>query len=90
MLNNFDINKQIVIQCDSFKDALGCYLLQDGNPVAYASKSLTETENNYSYIKKELFFITFLFSKFYNHVYGNKIVINNDYLPLVSLIKKNL
>lgn len=88
MLNNFDINKQIVLQCDSSKDALGCCLLQDSKPVAYASRSLTETETNYAQIEKELLSITFSLSKFHNYVYGQDIIINNDHLPLVSLVKK--
>lgn len=88
MLNNFDVNKQIVIQCNSSKDVLGCCLLQDGNLVAYASRCLRGIESNYAQIEKEILFITFLLSKFHNYVYGKKIVINNNHLPLVSLVKK--
>lgn len=65
-----------------------CCLLQDCKPVAYASRSLTETETNYAQIEKELLSITFALSKFHNYLYGQNIIINNDHLPLVSLIKK--
>lgn len=65
MLNNFDIKKQIVLQCDSSKDALGSCLLQDCKLI-YAPRSLTETETNCAQIEKELFSITFALSKFHN------------------------
>lgn len=88
LLNNFDTSKQIVMQCNSSKSALGCCLLQDGNPVAYASRSLTETKCYYAQMEKELLSITYSLSKYHNYVYGNKIIIHNDHLLLVSLIKK--
>jgi len=68
MLNNFDINKQIVFQCDSYKDTLGCCLLQCCKPVAYVSRPLTKTETNYAQIKKEILSITFELSSFHNYV----------------------
>lgn len=52
VLNNFDPNKQITVQCDSSHNALGCCLLQDNKPVAFASRSLTFTETNYAQIEK--------------------------------------
>lgn len=85
ILNNFDINKQIVLQCDSSQNALGCCLLQDNKPVAFASKPLTSTESKYAQIEKELLSVTFALSKFHNYIYGSKIIVNNDHLPLVSL-----
>jgi len=54
ILNNFDINKQLVLQCDSSQNALRCCLLQDSKPVAFASRSFTSTESNYAQIEKEL------------------------------------
>ncbi|CAI6370293.1 unnamed protein product [Macrosiphum euphorbiae] len=88
ILNNFDINKPIVLQCDSSQNALGCCLLQDSKPVAFASRSLTSTESNYAQIEKELLSVTFSLSKFHNYIYGSKIIVKNDHLPLVSLMKK--
>ena len=41
---NFDSKKQIILQCDSSKNGLGCYLLQDGHPVGFASRTLSEEE----------------------------------------------
>ena len=39
----FDPNKEFVIQVDASSRGLGAALLQDGRPIAFASKSLTPT-----------------------------------------------
>lgn len=52
VLGIFDSNKPITIQADNSKDGLGC-LLQNGQPVAFSSRSLTEAEKNYAQIEKE-------------------------------------
>ncbi|KFM67452.1 hypothetical protein X975_07080, partial [Stegodyphus mimosarum] len=38
----FNSSKPIVIQADSSKDGLGCCMLQDGSPAAYAYLQQTE------------------------------------------------
>ena len=35
------------LQCDASQRGLGACLLQDGQPVAYASRAMTETESRY-------------------------------------------
>lgn len=52
VLKIFDGNKESVLQCDASKDGLGYCLLQEGKPVVYGSKSLTETQKNYGQIEK--------------------------------------
>lgn len=59
VLRYFDVNKRINLQVDTSKDGLGAVLLQNGHPVAYASRALTETECNYPQIDKELLAMVF-------------------------------
>ena len=59
VLAYFDPDKLVTIQSDASKFGLGSTLMQDGKPIAYASKSLTQTEINYSQIEKELLAILF-------------------------------
>ena len=40
--------KDVTIQCDASHRGLGAALLQGGQPVAYASRALTDTEVNYA------------------------------------------
>ena len=53
-LVNFDRNKETTIQVDASSRGLGSVLLQDNKTVAFASKSLTETEYRYANRKKKL------------------------------------
>ena len=54
VLQFFDPSKPATIQTDASSTGLGSCLLQDGRPIAYASRSLTEAETRYAQIEKEL------------------------------------
>jgi hypothetical protein len=83
--------KDIIIQTDASKYALGCCMMQENQPVAYASKSLSDAELRYSQIEKEFLSILFSCKKFHNYIYGkNEITIQTDHLPLISVMKKEL
>ena len=43
-LQYFDVRKPVTVQVDASKKGLGAALLQEGCPVAFASKALTPTE----------------------------------------------
>ena len=55
----FNQDKNQVIQSDVSKKGLGAVLLQDGQPVIDASQTLTETEQQYSNIERELLAVVF-------------------------------
>ena len=40
VLRYYDVNKPITVQCDASQSGLGAVLLQDGQPVCYASRAL--------------------------------------------------
>ena len=70
-----------------------CYtdvLLQDGRPIAYASRSLTDTESNYSNIEREMLGIVFGLERFHHYVFGPQVVVKSDHKPLESITKKNI
>ena len=48
VLTYFDKNKDHINQTDALKTGLGAVLLQDGQPVVYVSRALTDTECRYS------------------------------------------
>ncbi|GBL84994.1 Retrovirus-related Pol polyprotein from transposon 17.6 [Araneus ventricosus] len=84
VLKVFNDSLPITIQCDSSKDGLGAYLLQEGHPVSFASRSLTDCEKNYAQIEKELLAIVFSFEKYHNLV----LLIESDHQPLTSIVQK--
>ena len=69
---------------------LGACLMQDGHPVAYASRSLTPTEVQYAQIEKELLAIVFAMEKFETYLYGRKVLVESDHKPLEAIFKKSL
>lgn len=86
----FDIEKELVIQCDASQNGLGCCLLQEGKPISFASRSLTKTEQNYSQIEKEMLAILFACTKFKFYTYGRRVKVVSDHKPLLSIIKKDI
>ena len=44
VLRYFDVSKEVTIECDRSDVGLGAILTQDGQPVVYASRALTQTE----------------------------------------------
>ena len=58
-------------------------LLQDGQPVCFASCALTDTESRYAQIEKELLAITWASGKFDQDLYGrDKGTVETDHEPL--------
>lgn len=90
VLKVFNSSKEAIIQCDSSKDGLGACLIQEGHPVSYASRSLTETEQNYAQIEKEMLAMVFAVQKYHNFVYGKKFLIQTDHKPLTNIVTKPL
>lgn len=64
--------------------------MQEGQPVTYASKSLTKAEQNYSQIAKELLAQVFGMEHNQQYVYGRKVTLWTDHKPLEIIAKKPL
>ncbi len=90
VLQYFDPESPTVLQCDASMKGLGACLMQNGHPIAYASRSLTATEENYAQIEKEMLAIVFGMEKFSTYVYGRSIMVESDHKPLESIFKKSL
>ena len=90
VLQFFDNHKPLMIQCDASEKGLGAALLQDGKPVAFASRALTDTETRYAQIEKELLAIVFSVEKFDQFTFGRTVHVQSDHKPLESILKKPL
>ena len=64
-LKYFDPSTDIKIQCDASDYGLGAVLLQEDQPVQYASRTLNSTEKKYAPIEKEALGILFAVQKFH-------------------------
>ena len=67
-LSHFDVTKPTVVQVDVSKIAIGAALTQDGKPIAFASKALTDTEQRYANIEWELLAVVFGCERFHTYV----------------------
>ena len=91
VLRYYDVNEPVSIQCDASEVGLGATLLQNGQPVAYASRALTTTERSYAQIEKECLAIIFACESFDLYVYGReKVFVESDHKPLEVIFKKSL
>lgn len=90
VLGYFDPKQTLTIECDAAKHGLGACLMQNGRPIAYASKSLTKSEINYAVIEKECLAMLFAFKRFHQYTYGNKVLVRTDHKPLEAIMKKPL
>ncbi|UYV72155.1 K02A2.6-like [Cordylochernes scorpioides] len=70
VLKYFDPSLPVTIQSDASDKGLGAVLLQEEQPVAYASKALTNTETRYAQIEKECLSIVFACEHFYQYIAG--------------------
>ena len=83
VLAYYDVTKPVTIQADKSQSGLGACLLQDGNPIAYASRSMTSAEKNYAQIEKEMLAISLATKKFHQYIYGKpSIHVQTDHKPL--------
>jgi RNase H-like domain found in reverse transcriptase/Reverse transcriptase (RNA-dependent DNA polymerase)/Integrase zinc binding domain len=90
VLAYFNSKKPLVLQVDASKDGIGACLLQEGHPIAFASRSMNDAEVGYAQIEKELNAIVFGTTKFHYYVYGRKVQVQSDHKPLESIMKKQV
>ena len=78
------------LSADASSHGLGAVLLQrsDGEwkPVAYASRSMSDTEKRYTQIEKEALATVWACDKFASYIVGLKFHIETDHKPLVPLL----
>ncbi len=86
----YDKNKPVVVQTDASKDGLGCVLTQGGQPVAYASRTLSKNEQKWAQIEKELLAIVFACERFHYFLYGREFTVESDHKPLETLVKRDM
>ena len=89
-LRYFDPSLPVTIQVDASQVGLGAALLQNGKPIAFASKALTKTECQYANIEREMLAAVFGAERFHTYIYGWSFMIESDHKPLESISRKNL
>ena len=93
-LRHYDRNLLVTVQVDASLRGLGACLIQQykgkDQPIAFASKSLTDTETRYSNIERELLAIVFACQCFSTYLLRRSFIAESDHKPLEMIAMKNL
>ncbi|GFS92979.1 integrase catalytic domain-containing protein [Trichonephila clavipes] len=82
-LKYFNGNKAVTVSVSASRNGLGAVLLQ-GQPVAYGSVSLTQTQQRYAQIEKELTAVIYGMEHFNYYTYGRIVTVQTDHKPILG------
>ena len=89
-LGYYDRRKEVIVQADASLRGLGACLIQDGKPIAFASKSLTGAESHYANIERELLAVVFACIRFNTYLQGRRFTVQSDHKPLEMIHLKSM
>ena len=81
VLKYFDSTESLTLQCDASDKGLGAVLLQKGQPIAYASRALTDAE---------LLVVVYGLEKVHTYTHAREVTVESDHKPLEVIFKKPL
>ena len=84
----YDVNEEVTISCDASGTGLGACLFQNEHPIAYASRSLTETECSYAQIEKEMLAIVYACDRFYQYIFTKTVTVETDHQSLITVFQR--
>ena len=76
---------------DASSKGVGPVLRQNDRSIAYASKALTPSQENYVQIEKEMLAIVFGGGRFLDYLYAQReITVESDHKPLEAILRKSI
>ena len=90
VLAYYDPGKPLTLETDACEHGIGSALLQGGKPIAFAIRSLSDSERRYAQIEKEMLAVTYGLEKFHHYTFGRQVFVVTDHKPLVAISNKPL
>ena len=90
VLKYYDPNLPLTLSVDASSKGVGAVLIQEGKPVAYGSRALTSSQQNYAQIEKETLAVVYGCEKFHQYIFGRTVHVETDHKPLQSIFSKPL
>jgi len=81
----FDVTKESTLTTDASEKSISGVLTQDGHPVMYLSRRLTDSERNYANIEREALAVVWATHRARHFLMGKKFKLQCDHKPLEFL-----
>ena len=90
VLAHYQPKLPLSVQVDASQHALGAALMQEGKPVAYASRTLSGAEQRYAQVEKECLAMVYGLERFDQFTFGRQVTVISDHKPLEVIVRKPL
>ena len=87
-LQYYDRRAPVELEVDASQKGLGAALVQNGKPVAFGSKTLTECQSRYSNIEREMLAVVSGIQRYHTYLYARPFTVISDQKPLETICAK--